>query len=64
MKAIDEVSPDAIDVNSGVEISPGIKNHNKIEQLFNKLKGTESTGFNFSSVYLEKCSRSHEHINT
>jgi phosphoribosylanthranilate isomerase len=61
MKAIDEISPDAIDVNSGVEISPGIKNHNKIEQLFNKLKGTKSTGFQFEKPFeglnLRKVSR-------
>jgi indole-3-glycerol phosphate synthase/phosphoribosylanthranilate isomerase len=29
----------AIDVNSGVEDSPGKKNHEKIDKLFNNLRG-------------------------
>lgn len=47
--AIDEASPDAVDVNSGVESSPGMKDHKKIEQLFDKLKETETTGFQFKT---------------
>ncbi len=40
LDAIDAVIPSGIDVNSGVESSPGFKNHKKIERLFEKLKGT------------------------
>ncbi|MBN4080939.1 phosphoribosylanthranilate isomerase [Caldithrix abyssi] len=46
-EAISLVNPSAVDVNSGVESSPGIKDPIKIEQLFGKLKVTETTGFQF-----------------
>ena len=45
--AIQEIYPSAVDVNSGVESSPGEKNHEKINYLFNQLKETENTGFHF-----------------
>ncbi|HJM94859.1 MAG TPA: phosphoribosylanthranilate isomerase, partial [Candidatus Marinimicrobia bacterium] len=45
--AIQEIYPSAVDVNSGVESSPGEKNHEKINHLFNQLKETENTGFHF-----------------
>lgn len=38
MAAYKQVNPYALDVNSGVEISPGIKDHNKIKALFNNLE--------------------------
>ena len=37
------VSPFAVDVNSGVELSPGVKDHDKIKTLFKKLDGTYSS---------------------
>jgi phosphoribosylanthranilate isomerase len=36
--AISEVRPDAVDVASGVESSPGIKDHDKIRRLFERLR--------------------------
>ena len=47
LDAIFSVNPVAVDVNSGVESSVGEKDHPKIEKLFEVLKETEQTGFNF-----------------
>jgi phosphoribosylanthranilate isomerase len=47
LDAIDSVNPAAIDVNSGVEISPGKKDHQKINLLFENLKNTNTSGFHF-----------------
>ena len=47
LDAILSVNPVAVDVNSGVESSAGKKDHPKIEKLFEVLKETEQTGFNF-----------------
>ena len=47
LDAIDSVHPAAIDVNSGVELSPGKKDHQKINLLFENLKNTNTSGFHF-----------------
>jgi len=47
LDAIDSVNPVAVDVNSGVESSPGIKDPEKIKLLFKNLKNIKSTGFHF-----------------
>ena len=47
LDAIDSVNPAAIDVNSGVELSPGKKEHQKINLLFENLKNTNTSGFHF-----------------
>ncbi len=54
LEAIDSVNPSAIDVNSGVESSPGIKDYLKITKLFEQLKKTNTTGFNFNLDKVEK----------
>jgi phosphoribosylanthranilate isomerase len=36
--AISLVRPDAIDVASGVEAEPGVKDHEKIESLFQRVR--------------------------
>jgi len=43
LDAIASVNPSAIDVNSGVELSPGVKDPDKIKTLFKKLDGTYSS---------------------
>ncbi len=58
LKAIKSVNPVAVDVNSGVEKSPGIKHHHKIKSLFHKLIETCS-GINVFTDTL-----THEHVNT
>ena len=47
LDAIDSVNPAAIDVNSGVELSPGKKDHQKINLLFENLKNTNTSWFHF-----------------
>ncbi|MBL1212838.1 MAG: phosphoribosylanthranilate isomerase [Ignavibacteriae bacterium] len=36
--AVNEINPAAVDLSSSLEKSPGIKDHKKIKQFFNKLK--------------------------
>ncbi|PYQ49053.1 MAG: N-(5'-phosphoribosyl)anthranilate isomerase, partial [Acidobacteria bacterium] len=36
--AISLVRPDAIDLSSGVESEPGIKDHNKVARLFERVR--------------------------
>ena len=36
--AIDHVRPDAIDVSSGVEVSPGVKHYDKLKTLFERIQ--------------------------
>lgn len=45
--AINLVNPNAVDINSGVENSPGIKSAAKIKSLFEKLLLTKTTGYYF-----------------
>lgn len=40
IKAIEFVSPQAVDINSGIEISPGVKNHSKIRQIISLIRNT------------------------
>ncbi len=47
LSAISTTNPIAVDVNSGVESSPGKKDHKKIKLLFQTLLNTKSTGFHF-----------------
>ncbi len=36
--AIESVRPSAVDISSGVESSPGVKDHNKLRELFASLQ--------------------------
>ena len=47
LSAVETVRPSAIDVNSGVESKPGVKDHEKIHRLVNQLSKTIDTGFSF-----------------
>ncbi|UCH62890.1 MAG: phosphoribosylanthranilate isomerase [Fidelibacterota bacterium] len=44
LDGIEIVRPDAVDVNSGVEASPGVKDQARLEHLFDILKNTEAGG--------------------
>ena len=41
--AISLVRPDAVDISSGVESEPGVKDHDKIKKLFDRVRRHEST---------------------
>ena len=47
LNGINKVNPIAIDVNSGVETSPGKKSHIKLKNFYNKINKTRNTGFSF-----------------
>jgi len=40
---IEAINPDAVDVNSGVEASPGVKDRARLERLFDILENTEAS---------------------
>ncbi len=49
IKAVSMVHPAALDINSGIEISPGVKDHKKIKSMISILKNIEvQNGFNFT----------------
>lgn len=43
VNAIDDVNPSAIDLNSGVELLPGLKDEKKIIKIFNAIASTKKT---------------------
>ena len=45
--AVNQIFPSAIDVNSGVESSPGVKDLLRIKKLMKELSSTKDTGFTF-----------------
>ena len=45
--AVNQIFPSAIDVNSGVESSPGVKDLLRIKKLVKELSSTKDTGFTF-----------------
>ena len=49
--AISVVMPDAVDINSGVEKFPGIKDHSKIKSLFNNVVGLNGSINPFKKIY-------------
>lgn len=54
IRGIDKVQPAAIDVNSGVESSPGEKDKTKMKQLFELLKNTDSHSNLFNDSILDE----------
>ena len=54
IKGIQKIQPAAVDVNSGVELSPGNKDKNKMIRLFEALKNTENQSNLFNDSILEE----------
>ena len=48
IKGIETVKPSAVDVNSCVEIEPGVKDKLKMEKLFNTIKNSNHITNNHS----------------
>ena len=44
LDGINVVNPSAVDVNSGVESAPGIKDERKVKNIFTKLENTNGNG--------------------
>jgi len=40
-EAVEEVAPPALDINSGVEVRPGVKDHKKIARLFDLVRSLD-----------------------
>ena len=54
INGIKTIQPFAVDVNSGVESEPGIKDESKVSKLFNVLKNTENNFNLFNNYYIEE----------
>lgn len=55
LDAIESVNPSALDINSGLELAPGIKDHTKIKNLFSNIISVKPSGgrtnvFQFSKI--------------
>ena len=53
INGIETIQPSAVDVNSGVESEPGVKDDRKLRQLFNVLKNTENNSNIFNNSFVE-----------
>jgi len=52
--AMREAVPAALDVNSGVEISPGIKDHEKIKRLFAVIRNADTASENLPLIFQKR----------
>ncbi len=52
--AIIKVAPAALDINSGVEISPGIKDHVKIKRLFAAIRKADTASKNLPLIFQKR----------
>jgi phosphoribosylanthranilate isomerase len=53
-EAIDKAAPAALDINSGVELSPGIKDHAKIERLFAAIRKADTTSKKLPIIFQKR----------
>lgn len=52
--ALKIVAPDALDINSGVEDAPGKKNHEKLRQLFDVIRKSDTTQKYSRSIFKKR----------
>jgi len=53
-EALAEVAPDALDINSGVEMEPGKKDHNKIARIFEIVHSLDLKAGNFRPIFMKR----------
>jgi phosphoribosylanthranilate isomerase len=53
-EAMQAVAPAALDVNSGVESSPGKKNHKKLNKIFDIIRASDTTLENSPSIFKKR----------
>ena len=53
-EALGTVNPAAMDINSGVEISPGRKDHEKLSRIFNIIGEADTTPKNSPLIFLKR----------
>ncbi len=54
VEALLSVDPAALDINSGVEVSPGKKDHKKLEQLFDIIRAADTVRENSQLIFLKR----------
>jgi phosphoribosylanthranilate isomerase len=52
--ALKTVAPDALDINSGVEASPGKKDHKKLARIFDIIRAYDTTPPNLHSLFQKR----------
>ena len=53
-QALKTVTPAALDINSGVETSPGKKDHKKLTQIFEIIRATDTTPENSKLIFIKR----------
>ena len=53
-EALKTVTPDALDINSGVEVSPGKKDHKKLARIFATIRAFDTKHENFQSIFKKR----------
>ena len=52
--ALETVDPDALDINSGVETSPGKKDHQKLARIFDIIRAYDTKHENLQSIFKKR----------
>ncbi|KUG24615.1 phosphoribosylanthranilate isomerase [hydrocarbon metagenome] len=53
-EALKTIAPAALDINSGVEASPGIKDHKKLTQIFEIIRSADTTPVNSPLIFKKR----------
>jgi len=53
-EALEKVAPHALDINSGVEVSPGKKDHKKIVRIFDVVRSVDRQPGNIQPIFMKR----------